>query len=220
MATTASYKGLVPVNLIGGRPNNGGAMREYKVASNNSAAMFAGDVIALTTAGQPVARTATPTAIKIPSTAADATAGIMGVMTGCRYVDANGVQQFAQYLPVNSITGGFTDVHVFVNDEPDTIYRIVGSAALGTFNSGTDGSGFPGAIGKNAALGNFSAGSTTTGNSGVNLVVGSNGGSLAVTSTLAMRIVDVVRGTESDAYPEFLVKFNVGVHSYTNSLGI
>ena len=111
MATTASYKGLVPVNLIGGRPYNGGAKREYKVASNNSAAMFNGDVIALTSAGQPVARTATPTAIKIPATAADATAGIMGVMTGCRYVDANGVQQFAQYLPVNSITGGFTDVN-------------------------------------------------------------------------------------------------------------
>ena len=54
----------------------------------------------------------------------------------------------------------------------------------------------------------------------MNLVVGANGGSLAATSTLAMRIVDVVRGTESDTYPEFLVKFNVGVHSYTNSLGV
>jgi len=220
MATTASYKGLVPVNLIGGRPYNGGAKREYKVASNNSAAMFNGDVIALTNAGQPVARTATPTAVKIPSTAADATAGIMGVMVGCRYVDGNGQVLFNQYLPANASNSGFTDIHILVNDEPDQIYKIVGSAALGTFNSGTGGSGWPGAIGKNAALGNFSSGSTTTGNSGVNLVVGSNGGSLAATSTLAMRIVDVVRGTEGDAYPEFLVKFNVGVHSYHNSLGI
>tara|TARA_R100001510_G_C7651824_1_gene209601 strand:- start:378 stop:1040 length:663 start_codon:yes stop_codon:yes gene_type:complete len=220
MASTASFKGLVPVNLIGGRPYNGGAMREYKVASNNSAAMFTGDLIALSSAGLPAARTSTPTAIKIPSTSADATAGLVGVMTGCRYVDSNGVQQFAQYLPINSITGGATDVHVFVNDEPDQVYKIVGSAALGTFNSGTDGSGWPGAIGKNAALGNFSSGSTTTGNSGVNLIVGSNGGSLAATTTLAMRIVDVVRGTETDTYPEFLVKFNVGVHSYHNPLGI
>ena len=220
MATTAAYKGLVPVNLIGGRPYNGGAMREYKVTANNSAAMFSGDVIALTSAGQPVARTATPTAIKIPSTAADATAGVMGVMVGCRFVDSDGVQKFSQFLPINSITGGATDVFVMVNDEPDQIFSIVGSAALGTFNSGTGGSGWPGAVGKNAALGNLSAGSTTTGNSGVNLVVGSNGGSLAATSTLAMRIVDVVRGTEGDAYPEFLVKFNVGVHSYHNSLGI
>ncbi len=220
MATTASFFGLRPVNLIGGRPYNGGARREYKVASNNSAAMFNGDIIALTNAGLPVARTATPTAIKIPATAADAVAGVMGVMVGCRYIDASGQLQFAQYLPANAVNSGFEDVHVFVNDEPDQIFKVVGSAALGTLNSGTNGSGFPKAIGKNAALGNFSSGSTATGNSGVNLVVGSNGGSLAVTSTLAMRVVDVVRGTEGHAYPEFLVKFNVGVHSYTNSLGI
>ena len=56
--------------------------------------------------------------------------------------------------------------------------------------------------------------------SGVNLVVGSNGGSLATTSTLAVRIVGLVSGTESDAYPEFIVKLNVGVHSYDNSLGV
>jgi len=219
MATTASYKGLVPVNMIGGSPYNGGARREYKVASNNSAAMFTGDLIALTTAGQPAALTATPTAEDI-NAGADAQAGTMGVMTGCRYVDANGVQQFAQYLPINSITGGFSDVHIFVNDEPRQLYRVVGSEALGTFNSGTDGSGFPGAIGKNAQLGNFSSGSTTTGNSGVNLLVGTNGAGLVVTNTYAVRIVDVVRGTESEAYPEFIVKFNVGVHSYDNSLGI
>jgi hypothetical protein len=35
-----------------------------------------------------------------------------------------------------------------------------------------------------------------------------------------MRIVDVVQGTQFDAFPEFIVKFNVGVHSYYNSLGI
>jgi hypothetical protein len=219
MATTAAYKGLVPVNLIGGAPYNGGAMREYKVASNNSAAMFAGDLIALSTAGLPAALTATPTAEDI-NAGTDAQAGTMGVMTGCRYVDANGVQQFAQYLPINSITGGFSDVHIFVNDEPRQLYRVVGSEALGTFNSGTGGSGFPGAIGKNAQLGNFSSGSTTTGNSGVNLLVGTDGAGLVVTNTYAVRIVDVVRGTESEAYPEFIVKFNVGVHSYDNSLGI
>ena len=54
----------------------------------------------------------------------------------------------------------------------------------------------------------------------MNLVVGSNGGSLAATSTLAVRIVDMVDGTQTDNYPEFMVKLNVGVHSYTNSLGV
>jgi hypothetical protein len=105
-------------------------------------------------------------------------------------------------------------------DDPDALFQIQGTAALGTFNSGTDGSGWPGAIGKNAALGFGTAGSTTTGNSGVNLVVGANGGSLAATTTLAVRIVDVVQGTQTDDYPEFIAKLNVGVHSYNNPLGV
>jgi len=107
-----------------------------------------------------------------------------------------------------------------VMDDPRGLFQVQGTAALGTFNSGTSGSGWPGAVGKNAALGFGTSGNTTTGVSGVNLVVGSNGGSLATTSTLAVRIVGLVSGTESDAYPEFIVKLNVGVHSYDNSLGV
>ena len=33
-------------------------------------------------------------------------------------------------------------------------------------------------------------------------------------------IVDVVDGTQTDDYPEFIVKLNVGVHSYNNPLGV
>jgi hypothetical protein len=151
---------------------------------------------------------------------ANATAGIVGVCVGARYTDSTGIIQYRQFLPANLITGGASDVYVRVMDDPDALLQVQGTEALGTFNSGTDGSGFPGAIGKNAALGFGTAGSTTTGNSGVNLVVGTNGGSLATTTTLAVRIVDVVGGTESDDYPEFIVKLNVGVHSYNNPLGV
>ena len=220
MASTATPYGLRPVNLIGGQAYNGGVIREFKVAANNAAAIFNGDPVVLSSAGQPSALTATPTAIKIPATAADATAGIVGVCVGSRYVDSNGQLQFNNYLPANLITGGASDVWVRVMDDPDGIFQIKGTAALGTFNSGTAGSGWPGAVGKNAALDFNTAGLTATGNSGVALTVGANGGSLAATSTLAMRIVGLVAGTETDAYPEFLVKWNVGVHSYTNSLGV
>ena len=44
--------------------------------------------------------------------------------------------------------------------------------------------------------------------------------SRAATETLAMRVIDVVEGTETDNFPEFIVKFNVGVHAYDNSLGV
>jgi len=85
---------------------------------------------------------------------------------------------------------------------------VQGSAAFGTLTNGASG-----AVGKNAALGNF-GGNTLTGNSTINLVVGTNGGSLANTGTLAMRIVDFDENSALDAYPDIIVKFNFGVHSY------
>ena len=219
MASTASPYGLKPVNLIGSQPNNNSAIREYKVAADTTA-LYTGGLVVLSSAGLPSIVASTPVAIKIPATSADATAGIVGVCTGVRYVNPGTKQSlWGQTLPINATTAGYTDIWVQVYEDYDGVFQIQGSAALGTFNSGTSGSGWPGAVGKNAALGNF-GGSATTGLSTMNLVVGTNGASLAATSTLAMRIVDVVRGTESDTYPEFLVKFNVGVHSYTNSLGV
>tara|TARA_R100001126_G_C4884694_1_gene181544 strand:+ start:1952 stop:2614 length:663 start_codon:yes stop_codon:yes gene_type:complete len=220
MAATASPFGLRPTNMIGGAPYNGGAIRHYHVKANNSAAIFNGDLVALSTAGLPAAVSSSPTGIKIPATAADATAGIVGVMVGARYIDDNGVQQFRQFLPANATTSGFTEIKVMVNDDPRQLFKVQGNNSLGTFNSGTGGSGFAGAVGKNGELDFSTSGSTSTGNSGVSLKIDANGSNLAVTSTFAVRIIDVVEGTEGDNFPEFIVKFNVGVHSYDNSLGI
>lgn len=220
MASTLSPYGLRPIQLIGGQ-QFAGQFREYKVTANNAAAIFNGDIVQLSSAGEPSAISATPTAIKIPATSANATAGIVGVCVGVRYVTPTLKQQmFAQYLPAGAVTAGYTDIWVRVVDDPDALFQVQGTAALGTFNSGTGGSGWPGAIGKNAELGFVTAGSTSTGNSGVNLIVGTNGAGLVTTTTYAMRIVDLVHGTESDNYPEFVVKFNLGVHSYYNPLGV
>jgi len=219
MASVASPYGLKPVNLIGSQSNNNSAIREFKVAADTTA-FYTGGLIVLSSAGLPATVASSPVAIKIPATSADATPGIVGVCAGVRFVSPATKQSlWAQTLPINATTAGYTDIWVQVYEDYDGLFQIQGSAALGTFNSGTGGSGWPGAVGKNAALGNF-GGSATTGLSTMNLVVGSNGASLAATTTLAMRIVDVVRGTEGDTYPEFLVKFNVGVHSYTNPLGV
>jgi len=218
MSSNSTPYGLIPKQKLGFGYYNG-AFREYPVKANNSAAIFNGDLVVLSTAGLPSAVSATPVAFDV-SGSSDATAGIMGVCVGCRYIDSNGVTQFDNYLPANLVTGGATEVFVRVADDPDLIFQVKGTAALGTFNSGTDGSGFAGAVGMNAALDYNTSGSTSTGKSGVALAVGANGGSLAATSTLAVRIVEVVPGTEADDYPEFYVKLNVGVHSYHNPLGL
>jgi hypothetical protein len=211
MATVATPYGLRAIKSIGSGSFNGGTIREYKVSANNAAAIFNGDLVVLTTAGQPAAVAATPT---------PATAGIMGVCVGSTYVNSEGQVVHNHFLPANLITGGAQDVIVKVMDDPNALFQVKGSAALGTFNSGTAGSGWPGAIGKNAELGFGTAGLTSTGNSGVNLLVGSNGAGLLTTNTFAVRIVDLVKGTESDPFPEFIVKLNVGVHSYETALGV
>lgn len=207
MANVASPYGLKPVNLLGGQPF-AGSTREIKLSTNNSAAIFNGDIIQLSAAGNPAAISSTPTA--------GTTAGIVGVCVGVRYVNPATKQPlWAQYLPANAITNGYTDVFLMVADDPDLVFQVQGTAAFGTLTNGA-----AGAVGKNAALGFGTAGSTATGNSGVNLVVGTNGASLASTNTLAMRIVGVVPGTELDTYPEILVKWNLGVHSYYFSTGV
>ena len=220
MAATASPFGLKPTNMIGGAPYNGGAIRQYHVKANNSAAIFNGDLVVLSSAGLPSAVSSTPSAVKDAHEGAAATPGIVGVLVGARYIDDNGVQQFRQFLPANATTAGFTEIKIMVNDDPRQLYKIQANAALGTFNSGTDGSGFAGAIGKNCSLDFSTSGSTTTGNSGVSLKIDSNGGTLAATATLGVRVVDVVAVTENDDFAEFIIKLNVGVHAYDNSLGV
>lgn len=214
MASTSSPYGLKPINLIGGQAFNGGVIREIKLSTDNTYAFYFGNVVKLSNAGNPDGINASPVAIDIPN-AANATAGIVGVCVGVRYVDPTlGYSLWGQYLPAAAITAGYTDVYIQVCDDPDQLYQIQGSAAFGSLTNGA-----AGAIGKNAAIGNF-GGNATTGLSTINLVVGSNGGSLAATTTLAMRVVDVVAETADDNYPDLIVKFNVGVHSYNNALGV
>lgn len=207
MAQTASPYGLRPVKMTGSQAYNG-SMTGFKLSTNNSAAMAAGDVIQLTSAGNPQALAATITA--------GTTAGVVGVCAGFQYEQPGDKKpRWGQYLPANAITAGYTNVEVMVVDDPDVIFMVQGSAALGSLTNGA-----AGARGKNAALGNFSAQNAATGRSGVNLVVGTNGGSLANTAALAMRIIDVVPGTETDPFPEFLVRFNGAAHSYNFATGV
>ena len=214
MAATSSPYGLKPINLIGGQAFNGGVIRDIALSDNVATAFYTGSVIVLDANGNPSTIAATPTAIDIPN-AANATAGIVGVCVGVSYVDPNlKYQVFAQYLPANAINAGYTNVMIRVCDDPDQLYQIQGNAAFGALTNGP-----AGAVGKNAALTGF-GGSATTGLANTALDVGADGANLAATTTLAMRVVDVVSSSALDAYPDLIVKFNVGVHSYTNPLGV
>ena len=215
MAATSTPYGLKPINLIGGQAFNGGVVREYVLSDENTYAFYTGAVIQLSSAGNPQPIQATPVAPEYAATSTPGTAGIVGVCLGVSYVDPTlKYQVFGQYLPAGAVAAGYTNVTIHVCDDPDQLYQIQGNAAFGTLTNGP-----AGAVGKNAALATFT-GNATTGLSQTALVVGANGGSLAATTTLAMRVVDVVAATANDNYPDLIVKFNFGVHSYYNPLGV
>jgi len=213
MAATASPYGLRPINLIGGQPYNGGAIREYYLPSNVAAAYYTGAMMYLNTNGVITPTASSPVAQDLQATSVAGTAGTIGVCVGVRYTDP--ILKYhvhAMYLPTGAYTAGYRDIWVKVCDDPNQLYSILADTAVGSKTNGARG-----AIGQNAALKTFT-GSTTTGLSQTVLDTGSNWGSCAATTTLAMRIVDIL--TPDDTYPDVLVKFNMGLHAYQNALGV
>jgi hypothetical protein len=188
MASVASPYGLRPYNMLGGRPNHGGTMREVPMTVNSATAIYTGDVVLIgaTSAGQPTPAAATVTT---------STGGVLGVCVGVSYVDP--VLKYAvnaPYLPANAITNGYTNVKILVNDDPDQLYVIQAAGSVAATTRGY-----------HAAIENF-GGSAATGLSTVRMVAP------ARTATLALRVVDFVDA--GSAFTDCIVKFNTGVQMY------
>lgn len=224
MATVSSPYGLKPISLIGGQSFTGGTIREYQLTYNNTAPIFTGDLVQLGTTsnlpGMPIVVSSTPTT---------SSTGIAGVCVGVRYQLAGqqlGYPLYAQYLPANAITAGYTNVFIRVIEDPDQLYQVQAAGSV-TYTS----------IGKTAALGNFTGGTssttgnTTSGDSVINVTGSLSSGVLTVanTSALAVKIVDLVNSSSTfggnfpsnpgDAYTDLIVKLNFGVHQYYQAAG-
>jgi len=217
MSTVASPYGLKPLNLIGGQAFTGGTIREYQLTYNNTAPIFNGDLVALgttsNTPGQPTVVTASPTT---------SSTGIVGVCVGVRYQLSGqqlGYPLYAQYLPANAVTSGYTNIFIRVVEDPDQLFQVQSLGSVGY-----------GSIGKTAALANFTGGtSSTTGNTTSGNSVVALSATIANTSTLAVKIVDLVNSSSTfggnfpsnpgDAYTDCIVKINFGVHQYYQSAG-
>jgi len=215
MATVSSPYGLKPVSMIGGQAFTGGTIREYAMTTNTASPIYTGDLVQLgaSAAGQPTVVSSTPTTSSV---------GIVGVCVGVRYQLAGqqlGYPLFAQYLPANAVTSGYTNIFIRVVEDPDQLYQVqsLGSITLGS-------------IGKTIALGNFTAGTgSTTGNSTSGNSVVALSATVSNTSALACKIVDLVNSSSTfggnfpsnpgDAYTDCIVKLNFGVHSYYQSAG-
>lgn len=201
--------GLKPINLIGGQVF-AGATRQLPIAASYTTAIFNGGVVTLVAGGT----------IENSPLAADASplAGVVGVFLGCQYINPSTKQlTFSQYWPGIS---GATNIVAFITDDPDQLYKAVNVAGT-TVDDATSGL-LPAYLGQTVVGSNcrlvLNTGSTTTGNSKVGIYTAAG----ATTSSLPLRIVDVVPDTAnaSGNFVEFIVKLNFGYHSYYNATGI
>jgi hypothetical protein len=188
MAAVASPYGLRPINLIGGRPNPGGAMREVAYTVDNATAIYTGDIILIgaSSAGQPTAASATVTT---------STGGVIGVCVGVSYVDpVLKYQVHTQYLPANAVTAGYKNIIVKVNDDPQQLYQIQAAGSVAATTRGYQ-------VAVENQGGNVATGLSTL-----------RAGTPARTATLALRIVDFIDAGSN--FTDLIVKFNTGVHMY------
>lgn len=193
MADTASPRGLVPANLIGGQ-SYAGSTRMLPIASGYATSIFFGDVVKLINTGYINKDTGTTTATPV------------GIFMGCAYTDPVYGYTTRQMWTASTVTQNSAAAVAYICDDPDAIFQIQASGTL-----------TQAALGANAALVQ-NAGDTISGDSRVSL----NASSVADTATLPIRIVGFAGGSPlvpSDAYPEVLVKWNFGMHQYERAQG-
>lgn len=205
----AAPYGLKPINLIGGQVF-AGATRQLPIAASYTTAIYNGGVVTLVAGGT----------IENSPLAADTSplAGVVGVFLGCSYINPSTKQlTFSQYWPG---VAGATNILAFISDDPDQLYKAVNVAGT-TVDDVTSGL-LPAYLGQTVVGSNcrlvLNTGSTTTGDSKVGIYTAAG----ATTSSLPLRIVDVVPDTANSSgnFVEFIVKLNFGYHSYYNALGI
>jgi len=203
MATTAAPYGLRPVKRVDGMPY-AGAYSTYLIdPAGYNTNIFNGSVVYVNANGYINVVTGTgadATTNDWPTGSTSVTGGI-GVFVGCSFINGQGQLIFSQYYPANT-TGV---VQAFVVDDPMVLF----AAQL-------DGTATQAAVGANtffAAAQSTSTGNTTTGNSTSAL------DATVVTVPAAFRILGFASPV-SDAFPDVLVKINLGFHSMTVNTGL
>lgn len=172
--------GFKPINLIGGQVF-AGSTRNIPIQYNFGTNIFYGDIVGQSR-GFVTRSTVTTGGSAVTGSAGN---GTVGVFLGCSFTDPTTKQKrFSQYWPANTLAG---DAVAIVTDDPDTLFRVAAVTAQG---GTTIGSIARSDVGMNVEASNL-AGNVNTGNSSNGIV----SATAAATSTLPIRIVDLVPDT-------------------------
>ena len=195
MATSATPNGAEPVNTLSASGSYSGKVRHIKIASAYDTAIFYGDFVKLVSAGT-LEKAAVTTAV---------VAGTVGIFVGCSYTDPSSSQlTFNQTFPADTAA---SDIMAYVVDDPKLVFKMQGDEAIAQTG-----------LGNNISAVN-TAGSTTIGRSKNAL----DGGSIATTNSLPLRVLEFVDGPTSavgDTYTDCLVTYLPLSHAYETKLGV
>ena len=195
MATSATPNGAEPVNTLSASGSYTGKVRHIKIASGYGTAIFYGDFVKLVAAGT-LEKAAVTTSV---------VAGTVGIFVGCSYTDPSTSQlTFNQQFPASTAA---SDIMAYVVDDPKLVFKMQGDEAIAQTG-----------LGNNISAVN-TAGSTSIGRSKNAL----DGGSIATTNTLPLRVLEFVEGPNStvgDAFTDCLVTYLPLSHAYETKLGV
>ena len=194
--TISAPYGLEAINSLDGKPY-AGAIRQIPVAAGFGTAIFNGDTVKIDGTGYLIKSTTTNSG------------DIVGVCMGGQYVNSSGQTVQGQYIPALASTAT-NYAYAYVVDDQQALFKVA------VVTSGTTmGTASRADVGSNVAL-VLNAGSTTTGNSAFAVTLTGAG----TTSTIPIRVIDVVEQTATAAgvYCELLVKINA--HQYNNTTGV
>ena len=187
--TVSAPYGFEPINRVDGMPY-AGATRQY--ALDSAANIFYGDLVKLV---------AGVVSKFVPGTDTNP----LGVFVGAQYTNSMGQTIQGQYYPAGAANGiGYIVV------DGQAAYKVAVTTALGAVIDTTT----IAAIGANIqAVGG--SGNTTTGDSTMSVLAGSEG----ISATLPVKVIDVVPATKTaTGYPELIVKINVT--QFNNAAGV
>jgi len=168
MANTLEKFGLRPSRQLNGSPFIN-AQNRYRIAANNTTAIFQGDLVIPTTSGN------------ITRYVAGTSNAAVGVFNGCFYTDPTTQKPtWSNYYPAST---NASDITAFVIDGPQTVYEINANASFAVAD-----------LFQNYSVTNVS-GSTKTGISQVQLDVATSG----TASTFVVQAIDISQDvTNSD----------------------
>lgn len=199
MANINGAFGLRPLKKMGQNTNSTG-VTEYRIASDNTNAIYQGSPVIPLAAG----------VIDIVGAAAGGTVGLVGVFWGCEFVSSvTGEKVFSNYWPGSGADSNFP-VKAFVYDDPAQLFLISTSNVVAGADTEAE---VRAAVFANANFATATSGSTVTGLSSATLDLDT----IATTANLNLRIMNVQDDPENSDFSETGVGIIVRLNNHFNS---